>query len=447
LASLDVAVDELFRQAGVLRVDTMEELVDTTALLAHQPLPAGRRVAIISNGGGPGILAADACHAAGLTVNELSDRLQDQLRTVTLPGAAVTNPIDLVAAADAATFAAAITAVLHSGEVDALLVIYVSPLLTDPGEVERAVSETASAASDVTVAACFLATPRGSGPVAAGPDRRVIPTYAFPESAAYALERAVRLAEWRATPRSAIPHLTGVDTDAARARVLDELVRDPSGGWLDLDAACEVVHLVGLSTAELYRATTEDEAVAAAEALGFPVALKAGAATLVHKTEKGGVALGLTDPAAVRAAYAAMSTTLGRELGDVYVQAMAPPGHELIVGVTHDPTFGPVVLLGTGGTTAELVRDTTVRLVPMTDLDAATMVRDLKTSPLLFGYRGAPPVDVAAVESLVLRIAQLADAVPEIAELDCNPVIVSASGAVAVDVKIRCVSAAGGPGR
>jgi acetyl coenzyme A synthetase (ADP forming)-like protein len=441
LSSLDVAVEELFRQAGGLRVDTMEELVDTTVLLAHQPLPAGRRVAIISNGGGPGILAADACTAAGLTVNELSDDLQQALRTSTLPGAAVGNPVDLVASADAAMFVAAISKVLQSGEVDALVVIYVSPLVTDPSEVERAVSEATSLAPDIPVAACFLGTGRGGGPILAKSGNRVIPTYAFPESAAYALERAVRLSEWRAAPRGAIPLLTRVDTDAARARVLDELSRHPPGGWLDLDVACEVASRVGVPTAELLRAATADEAAAAAELIGFPVALKAGAASMVHKTEKGGVALGLTDAPAVRAAFAEMSAALGRDMGGAYVQRMAPKGHELILGVTQDPTFGPLVLLGMGGTTAELVRDTTVRLVPMTDLDAASMVRDLKTSPLLFGYRGAPAADVAAIESLVLRIAQLAQGVPEIVELDCNPVIVSPSGAVVVDVKMRCTPA------
>jgi acyl-CoA synthetase (NDP forming) len=441
LSSLDVAVDELFHQAGVLRVDTMEELVDTTALLAHQPLPAGRRVAIISNGGGPGILAADACTAAGLTVNELSNDLQRHLRAITLPGAAVGNPIDLVAAADAQTFGAAVGTVLKSGEIDALVVIYVAPLVTDPADVELAVSEAAADASDVTVAACFLGTQRGGGPIPAPAGRRVIPTYPFPESVAYALERAVRLGEWRAMPRGAVPRLTGADTDAARARVLEELGHHPDGGWLDLDAACAVVGEVGVPTAELRRAATADEAVVAAEAIGFPVVLKAGATGLVHKTEKGGVALGLTDAAAVRAAFAEMSATLGNQMGGAYVQATAPTGHELIVGVTQDPTFGPLVLLGMGGTTAELMRDTTVRLVPMTDLDAATMVRELKTSPLLFGYRGSPTVDVTAVESLVLRIAQLAEAVPEIVELDCNPVIVSPSGALVVDVKMRCTAA------
>ncbi|HEX5585736.1 MAG TPA: GNAT family N-acetyltransferase, partial [Acidimicrobiia bacterium] len=419
LTSLDVAVDELFRQAGVLRVDTMEELVDTTALLAHQPLPRGRRVGVISNGGGPGILAADACVAAGLQVNELSDGLQQELRAITLPGAAVGNPVDLVAAADAATFGAAVRAVLDSGEVDALVVIYVSPLVTDPAEVELAVSEAASVTSDVAVVACFLGTQRGSGPVTSGPGGRAIPAYAFPESAAYALERAVRLAEWRASPRGAISRLPNVDVEAARAHVLGELVHMPSGGWLDLEAACDVMADVGAPTAALRRAMTADDAVAAAVELGFPVALKAGAADLVHKTDRGGVILGLADPAAVRAAFAAMLATLGTAMGGAYVQAMVPEGVELIVGVTQDPTFGPLVLLGMGGTTAELVRDTTVRLVPMTDLDAATMVRELKTSPLLTGYRGAPAVDIEALEALVLRVAALAEAVPEIAELDC----------------------------
>ena len=182
--------------------------------------------------------------------------------------------------------------------------------------------------------------------------------------------------------------------------------------------------------------------MAAADAAGYPVALKAAAPALVHKTDVGGVALGLADADAVRHAYAAMETRIGAEMGGAVVQPMAAPGVEVIVGVTQDPSFGPLVLFGSGGIQAELLADRTLRIVPMTDTDAHEMVRSLRGSPLLFGYRGTPPVAVDALEELLLRVARLADEIPEVAEMDLNPVIVSAEGAVAVDVKIRLQPAA-----
>jgi acyl-CoA synthetase (NDP forming) len=177
--------------------------------------------------------------------------------------------------------------------------------------------------------------------------------------------------------------------------------------------------------------------VAAAADLGYPVALKAGAPTLVHKSDVGGVKLGLANDDELRRAFVAMRAALGEQMGDAVVQPMAPPGVELIVGVTHDPVFGPLVLFGMGGVASELLRDTTLRFVPLTVLDAHEMVRSLRSSPLLFGYRSSPTVDVGAVEELLLRIGRLAEDVPELAELDCNPVVASPSGAVVLDVKLR----------
>jgi acyl-CoA synthetase (NDP forming) len=190
------------------------------------------------------------------------------------------------------------------------------------------------------------------------------------------------------------------------------------------------------------RATTPDEAAAAASELGCPVALKAGAPGLVHKSDIGGVKLGLDTAAAVRDAFVAMRAELGTRMGDAIVQPMADVGVELIAGVTHDPTFGPLVLFGMGGVTAELVRDTALRLVPMTDVDAHELVRSLRSSPLLFGYRGAPAVDVDGLEQVLLRIARLAEDIPEVAELDCNPIVVSATGVLVLDVKCRLAPSA-----
>ena len=445
LATADVAVDALFLQAGVIRVDTLEQFFDTAQLLAHQPLPAGRRVVIIGNGGGPGTLAADACEANGLEVLELPESVQTELRTFVSPDAAVGNPVDLVASATAEQYERALRTVLAEPTVDAVVVIFVPPLVTAADDVARAIATAAGSAPDKPVAACFLGH---RGVLEAlrppGDDRRPIPSYAFPESVSFALARVAAHAEWRRRPIGTVPVLTGVDRDAARELVRAFLADHPDGGWLDAPDAAHLAACFGIPVAPVRGTTDVDGAVAAAEALGYPVALKAGAGDVVHKSDVGGVRLGLGDAAAVREAFTGLEAALG---GDalVVVQPMVAPGVETIVGVTHDPSFGPLVLFGMGGVTAELLRDTALRILPLTDLDARELVRSPRSSPLLFGYRGAPPCDVPALEDLLLRVGHLAETVPEVAEMDCNPVTVSPSGAVAVDVKIHLAPERPGP--
>ena len=222
-----------------------------------------------------------------------------------------------------------------------------------------------------------------------------------------------------------------------RAIVREQLAQQRDGGWLDPSVAASLLECYGVPVIASRRAATPDDAVAAAAELGYPVALKAGAPTLVHKSDVGGVHLDLESDTELRRAFAAMRDALEDRMGDAVVQPMAASGVELIVGVTHDPVFGPLVLFGMGGVTSELVRDTALRFVPLTVFDAHEMVRSLRSSPLLFGYRNAPPVDVAAVEALLLRIGRLAEDVPELAELDCNPVVASSSAATVLDVKLR----------
>jgi acyl-CoA synthetase (NDP forming) len=269
---------------------------------------------------------------------------------------------------------------------------------------------------------------------------RPVPSFAFPESAAHALSRAADLADWRRRPEGTIPTLTNVDIDEGRAIARSHLRGEhvgEDGAWLGAIDAARLCHAFGVNVVESRVAATADDAVAAAGELGYPVALKAAAPEIVHKTDRGGVALQLLDETGVRAAFDAMAQHLGAEMGGAIVQPMVPTGVETIVGVTHDPSFGPLVLFGLGGTTAELLGDRTLRILPLTDVDAHDVVRSLRGSPLLFGYRGRPEVDVDALEDLLLRVGRLAEDVPEVAEMDLNPVVVTASGAVAVDVKVR----------
>lgn len=440
LATPDVAVDALFRQAGVIRVDTMEQLFDTAQVLVNQPLPPGRRVAIVSNGGGPGILAADACEDAGLEVPELAAATQVALRTFVSPDASVGNPVDLVASASAEVYERAVRTVLDDPGIDALVVIFVPPLVTRADEVAAAIDAGAADAGDKPVVACFLGRQGVATEAGDAVDQgRRIPSYAFPESAAAALARAAAHAEWLRRPAGSVPAIGGIDVERARTLVTDALRGHPDGLWLDPDVAMELCSCFGIPNARLERAGTADDAAAVAAKLGFPVALKAASGAIVHKSDVGAVTLGLTSPDAVREAFRAMAARLGDAMGGAVVQTMVEPGVETIVGITHDPSFGPLVLFGMGGTAAELLRDTALRIVPITDVDAHEVVRSLKTSPMLMGYRGAPAVDVAALEDVVLRVGRLADAIPEIAEMDCNPVIASPRGAAVVDARIRLV--------
>ncbi len=434
LADPDAAVDALLRQTGVVRVDTLAELFDTAMLLVHQPVPAGRRVAVVSNGGGPGIVAADACAAAGLQVPELSSELQGALRTLA-PSGGVQNPVDLIAAASADVFERAVGLLLASGEIDALIAIYVAPYVTHAPDIEAAVARAAAATPDIPVAACLLGLDDAPS-VLPVPGGRGVPTFSYPEAAAQALAHAAWLGEWRQRPAGFIPPVA-IDHALVKARVTLALADGPSDGWVPPEVAFGVLADAGIPVVRSTTVTSAADAVAAADVMGFPAALKAVAPGLVHKSDVGGVRLGLTDGDAVRAAYLAMGDGLQGAMTGAVVQPMVPPGVELIVGIRNDTAFGPVIVLGMGGVTAELQHDIALAIPPLTDVDIDGLLRALRASPLLFGYRNAPPVDVLALADLLARIGQLAETVDEITELDCNPVVVSPDGAVVVDAKLR----------
>ena len=436
LADLDSAVDELFRATGVVRVDTLQEMFDAAAVMAHQPIPEGRRVAIMSNGGGPGILAADACVAAGLEVPTLSEATRGALEATALPGASVQNPVDLIAAASADSYRSAGRVLLESGEIDALMVLYVTPQVTSVEDVERAVVDIARDANGIPLVACFLGLDGRVEPLAVDGTATHVPTFEYPESAARALARAVWLGEWRRRPRG-VPAEPPVGRVRARQRVADELGCHPDGGWLGFDVASAILADYGIPVVETRYAASGVDAAAMADEVGYPVALKAAAPELVHKTDVGGVALGLATPDAVRDAFDRMRGSLDDAMGGAFVQRMAEPGVELIAGINHDPQFGALVVFGIGGTAAELQHDTTMRIPPLTDVDLDEMLRALRGSPLLFGYRSAPPVDTAALADVLARVGSLAVDIPELVELDCNPLVATPSGVVVVDVKLR----------
>lgn len=435
LADPDAAVDALLRQTGVIRVDTLAELFDVASLLSNQPVPAGRRVAVMSNGGGPGIVAADACVAAGLEVPELSATLQESLHELA-PTGGVGNPVDLVATAAPEVFERAAGLLVESGEIDALLAIYVTPTVTHADDVEAAIARAAARApGTVTIAGCFLGLDDTPAPLTTGTGRAV-PTFMYPESAAEALAHAAWLGEWRARPRGRVPELV-VDADRAQRRVDEHLERVPEGGWLDPAPTAALLEDFGIPVVTSTTVRSMADARDAALEIGFPVALKAVAPGLVHKTDVGGVHLDLHDEAAVEVAYAQMSASVGPSMTGAVVQPMVTPGVELILGIHHDPAFGPLVLFGLGGVTAELTRDSLVVVPPLTDVEVDQLLHALRGSPLLFGYRNLPAVDTAALGDLVSRVACLSLEIDEVAELDANPVVASPEGVVVLDAKVR----------
>jgi len=425
-ASSDTAVRALFAQAGVLRVETLPELLDVAHVLASQPLPGGNRLGIVGNAGGAGVLAADAAAAVGLEVPSLSEQTRTLLRAAAPGCAGDGNPVDLGAAASPDVLGQAIEILAGSGEVDSLVVVFAETRVNAAAAAAGAARE-ALAAHALSAALVVLGVPETPAPGTAG-----LPLFAFPEPAVRALGRATEYAAWRRQPEGTVPRLSGVDLAAAEAAAAAFVHERPEGGWLDPEHAARLLGHAGVPLAAGEVAADLVGALRAAERVGYPVAVKAADPQLVHKTEHGAVQTGIADPAQLTTAFAAVSVG-----GPVLVQRMAAPGVEMAVGVVHEPPFGPVLMLAAGGVLTDLLDDRAWRIVPLTDLDAEAMVGSLRSSALLDGFRGSPVVDKAALLDVLHRVAQLADAVPEIAELDLNPVIVTTDGAVAVDAKIR----------
>jgi acetyl coenzyme A synthetase (ADP forming)-like protein len=437
LATPDAAVDALFRQAGVIRVDSLEELFDVADVLVHQPLPKGARVAIVGNAGGPGVLAADACEGYGLSVPELSEATQQQLRAVLSPGAAVANPVDCIASATADDYRKAIELVLADDGIDSVIVSFTPPLVTEGDDVAEAVVS-AAASADKPILANFLAQHSTIEALRSG-DRRV-PWFAYPESAARALGRIVPYTVWRGRPEEEPPELEDIDLAAGRAVVSGALGRseDDSGVWLAATETAALLGAYGIPIVESFRATSASEAAATATRLGVPVAVKLEISGVVHKTDVGGVRLGLASPDEVHAVASELLDRFG-DGAAVLVQEMVEPGIEMICGLLEDAAFGPLVMFGLGGTATEVLGDRALSLVPLSLAEAGRLISSLKSAPLLRGYRGAEPVDTDALAEVLCRVARLAEDVPEVVEMDLNPVVAwpRGRGCMIIDAKIR----------
>ena len=422
LAGSDAAADALFHQAGVLRAETLEQLLDAAALLSAQPLPRGRRVAILTNAGGLGILCADRCESAGLELPELCKETRAALGALLPAEASIANPVDMLGSATAASYEAALPRLLRDPRVDAVIVLFVPLAVATFNEVQRAIGGVDRRGKPLLA---VLISAQGVTLVG---EEHPATAFAFPESAAKALALAAERADWLRRPAGSLPELDGIDHAVARSVVCDALARSDDA-WLDTEEAGRLLAAYGLPLVDQREAADEEEAVVAARELGFPVVVKTAAAG-VHKTEAGGVALELASEDAVRAA--------GHRIGGpLLVQRHVPDGVELLAGVVQDPVFGPLVAFGPGGVLAELIGEAGFRIAPLTDVDAEELVRSGKAGRLVAGFRGRPPADAAALADLLLRLSALGEELHEVVELDLNPIMALEDGCVAVDARVR----------
>jgi len=416
LAGSDAVVDALFRQAGVLRASTLQELLETAVLLTALPAPAGNRVAVLTNAGGLGILCADACDAQNLSLPELAAETLLALSEVTPPEASLSNPIDLLGSANAALYERVLPLIQADPNVDAVIALFVPPVVENAHAVEEVLARYAKSSEKPLLSVVLSADGTAHG------------GFEYPESAARALGLAAQRAAWLRRPAGTTPEMS-VDAAAGRA-----IVAAAPDGWLEPEAAQALLTAYGIPLVGERHAGTPDEAAAVAVELGLPVVVKTAAAG-AHKTETGGVALDLRTAAEVHEAAARMG-------GPVVVQQYLTEGTELLAGLVQDPVFGPLVAFGPGGVLAELIGSANFALAPLTDVDAGELIGTGKAARLVDGWRGAPAADRAALTDLLHRLSRLAVDLPEVSELDLNPVLARPDGCVAVDARIRITRSA-----
>jgi acyl-CoA synthetase (NDP forming)/GNAT superfamily N-acetyltransferase len=438
-ASSDVVIEALFRQAGVLRVNTMQEMLDTARVLCEQPLPTGSRVAVIGNSGGPEILAADAASGAGLDVIELAATTVQLLRQSVPSAASCRNPIDLGATVAPADMGAALRVLLDAAEVDAVLTVITDVAVTDADAVMGEIAAVASA-TDKPVVATRVGGQACSMPLE-GVGKRALPVFTFPEPAASALAFATRYARIRAAGDPPVVRPSGITRSEAAAVVSTALAAGL--GWLSATEVHRVLTDYGLPVCPQRVVIDPDDAVLAAADLGYPLAVKLADGGL-HKTDIGGVRLGVTDEAALRQAFRDVTASRPAPTS-VLLQPMSQGGTEVIIGAVQHDQFGPAVMVGAGGVFADVLADRVFRLAPITSQEADHMLDELRMSKLLDGFRGTPPVSRERLTELLVRVAALADDLPEVAELDLNPVICRGVDLRIVDARIRLAPAAPRP--
>jgi acyl-CoA synthetase (NDP forming) len=425
LMQQDSLTDAVFERAGIVRFHTTEEMISAAYAIASQPVPAGPRVAIIANAGGPGIMAIDECVGSGLSLAQFSEETKNKLRAGLIPEAYVGNPVDVAATANADHFAVALNCLNEDPGVDAILLTMVTPFFVDCEAIARRMAETVRSIQK-PVLACVMTNENWASTVetirSAG-----IPVYDYPEAVSQVLATMVRCGELRrrlAEPAAAVPG------DKAKA---GEILAKASGGFISQEAAFQVLAAYGIPAVATRHL---DESSLPAD-LNFPAVLKVDSEEILHKSDAGGVALNIKTEAALKRALAKMSKRF--KGARFVVQEQASQGTEIIVGLKREPGVGPVIMFGLGGVHVELLKDVVFKLAPLSKAEAARMVRGIRSFPLLTGGRGIPACDLAAIEQLLLSVSQMALDLPEIAEMDLNPAFVypEGQGIKVVDVRIK----------
>ncbi|HVB39069.1 MAG TPA: acetate--CoA ligase family protein, partial [Vicinamibacterales bacterium] len=437
LAGTDRAVDSLLYQCGVIRAASIHELFVCAAAFATQPVPRGDRIGIVTNSGGPAILATDACVQLGLQIPTLDAPTQDALRAMLAPEASVANPVDMIATATGEKYETCLRAMAADVNIDAIITIFTSLEMIDGLAVAEGIVK-GLAACDKPAVVCFMGKLASREAIerlkTAG-----LPVYTFPEDAALALHALSRYQTWLQRPLGVTPAFD--DFDRRAIQQVFERARQDGRLQLTLAEASRVIEAAGIPTAAWREATSEDEAATAATDLGFPVALKISSAVLVHKSDVGGVRLNLRDDEAVRKAAAELLVRARQHdpSAALLVQRMTGGGTEVIFGSSLDAQFGPLLMFGLGGVFVEVLKDVVFGVYPISDVDAGDMVKGIKGYPLLTGARGLAPVDLDVLKEILLRLNHLVGEFPEIQELDINPFFAAPAGrpSLAADARLK----------
>lgn len=438
LAGSEKAYEAAFMQSGILRATTMEELFDYALAFAYQPLSTGNRIAIVTNAGGPGIIATDAAERSGLALAQFNPETIATLQRDLPPTASVFNPIDVIGDARSDRYRVALAAALADPNVDAVLVLFTPQAGSEP-EVTAQVIADLSAGQHKPVITSYMGA-ASLGPALELLNANRIPNYAFPERAVAALRAMARQYAWSQQPAGTIATF---DVDRERVRAVFARVREAGRVELGEIEAREVIEAYGMRLPQSQLARSPDEAVAIANAIGFPVVMKISSPDILHKSDIGGVKVGVADATAVRDTYELIEYRARKynpeaAIWGVLIQQQVRKGRELLVGVNRDPQFGPLVAFGMGGIYVEVLKDVAFRLAPITREEAHAQIREIRTFPLLRGVRGDLPADIAAAEEVILRVSQLVTEFPEIVEMDINPLVVhnQGEGAIVLDARI-----------
>ena len=439
LADLDVGTDALFDQCGVLRVTTVDELFDVALALSNQPLPKGDRIAVITNAGGPGILATDAIEGLGMKMASFEEKTLKYLKQNLSPVAAINNPVDVIASGGPDSYRVAMDAVLSDKNVDAVIVIFVPPIVVDHKAVIKAIVEMIEKhKNNKTVLGCFMSAPEvisGSEEMA----KHKIPIYTFPESAVKAMSALTRYRKWIQRPEG-----KSIEFEVNKTLV-DKIIKSALKAKKKIivgEEALNIVNAYGVKTARSHKVKTQTELKKAVSRLRFPLVMKIDDPKIAHKTDVGGVAMGLRTHEEANEAFRSMKKKFGRSdkrFSGVILQETVKEGLETIIGMNHDPSFGPLMMFGLGGVFVEIMKDVAFKIQPITDYDAEEMIKSIKGYPLLTGFRGSQPVDLKILEEALLRLSQLVSDFPIFESFDVNPFIITPKGEKSKAVDARFV--------